>query len=85
MRIVIARAEHEVAFQDIVDLWSKHAANLDAIDMLAIAANALGKMMALQDQRKRTPEQIMEIVAANLEKGNQQIVAKLSQTVGSVQ
>jgi hypothetical protein len=85
MKVVIARPEHEVAFQDIVDLWSRHAEHLDAIDLLAIAANALGKMMALQDQRRRTPAQIMEVVALNLEKGNQQIVAKLSQTAGSVQ
>lgn len=85
MKVSMAKPEHEIAFQDIVALWSRHADKLDAIDLLAIAANALGKLVALQDQRKFTSEQIMAMVAENIALGNKQVLEQLSQTVGSVQ
>jgi hypothetical protein len=78
-----AKVEHEVAFQEIVDLMKKHAGDLDAIEMLAITANALGKMIAMQDQRRWTSPAIMEIIAANIELGNKQMIAQLSNTKGT--
>lgn len=78
-----AGPEHEAFYQEFAALLKKHAGDLDAIVMLAIASNAVGKMIALQDQRKYTGPQIMEIVAKNIEEGNQQVLRGLSNTKGS--
>lgn len=75
---MIAKPEHEVAYQDICALVSKHASKLSAAELLAVAANMVGKLVAMQDQRKMTPDAAMEIVAKNLELGNSQVLANLA-------
>lgn len=82
MSLKLARPEHEVAYQDICALASKHADKLSAIELLAVASNMLGKMVAMQDQRTTTPSQAMEIVAQNLEHGNAQVLEQLAQSKG---
>lgn len=79
MKLHLARPEHEVAYQDICALASKHAAKLSSAELLAIAANMVGKMIALQDQRAMTPAEAMEIVANNIEYGNQTVVRNLAE------
>lgn len=81
-KLNMAKPEHEIAYQEIVALVNKHAGHLDSIEMLAVAANALGKMIALQDQRKWTALQIMEIVGQNIEYGNQQILQQFAASKG---
>ncbi len=79
-----ARPEHEVAYQDLCALMNRHADKMSAIELLAVGANMLGKLVALQDQRKYTPVQVMEIVAKNIEHGNAQVIAELANnTAGS--
>ena len=73
-----SRPEHEVAYQDLCALVNKHADRLSAIELLAIAANMVGKLVALQDQRTVTPNKAMETVARNIELGNQQVIEQLS-------
>ena len=82
-KIIMANPAHEVAYVDLCALVSKHSAQLTAAEMLALAANMLGKLVAMQDQRVMTKDIAMEIIARNLEQGNHQMVAQISQTVGS--
>lgn len=77
--IVNAKPEHEVVYQDLVKLVTKHADKISPLEMLAIAANMLGKMIAMQDQRTITPAQAMEIVSQNIEFGNKEILETLMQ------
>ena len=77
MKLQTAKPEHEVAYQDLCALVSKHADRLSAVELLAIAANMLGKLVAMQDQRALTPKQAMELVATNIERGNQQVLEQL--------
>ncbi len=83
MKRVIANSAHEVVYAELAALMNKHAEQLSAIDILAIAANMVGKLIALQDQRSVTPEMAMEIVGRNIELGNAQVVGMLAQTQGS--
>lgn len=83
MRVHIAKPEHEVAYADLCALVSKHADKLTAAELLAVAANMLGKLVALQDQRHVTPREALEIVARNIEHGNQQVLELLLETVGT--
>lgn len=78
----LAKPEHEVAYQDLCALVNKHAADMSALELLAVAANMLGKLVALQDQRKVTPATAMEIVAQNIEHGNKQVLDQLGRTQG---
>lgn len=61
----------------------KEAADLDAIEILAIAAYTVGQLIALQDQRTITPSMAMEIVAKNIEAGNLHVIEGLTETEGS--
>lgn len=83
MSLKSATPEHEAFYQDLAALLKKHAGHLSALEMLAVASNAAGKIVAMQDQRKTTPEQAMEVVARNIEHGNQQTIAELMKSVGS--
>lgn len=82
MSFHIARPEHEVAYQDLCQLVNKHAGKLTTIELLAVAANMVGKIVAMQDQRTTTPEAAMEVVAANIEHGNRSIFEHLANNTG---
>ncbi len=76
---------HEVLYLDLCALVNKHTKQVPAIEILAVAANMLGKLIAMQDQREMTPEMAMKIVALNIELGNKQVVEQLAQTKGTPQ
>jgi hypothetical protein len=77
------RPEHEIAYQDLCALVNRHADKLTALELLAIGANMLGKLLALQDQRTTTQEMAMRIIIENIQEGNQQVVAQLMKSEGS--
>lgn len=81
-RIIQANPEHEATYQELSALIGRHADKMSAEDVLAIAANMVGKLIAMQDQRTMTPKRAMDIVARNIEFGNQQVQAMLGQTKG---
>lgn len=80
-----AKPEHEIVYQELNKLVNRHAAVMTPLEILAIAANMLGKLIALQDQRKISPAAAMEIVARNIELGNQQVIEELRNTKGNPQ
>lgn len=71
------RPEHEVAYQDLCALINKHASVLTPLELLAVASNMLGKLIAMQDQRVVTRDTAMQVVVSNLELGNQQALDEL--------
>jgi len=77
-----ARPEHEVLYTELVELVTRHTANMSKIEILAIAANMIGKLIAMQDQRVITSEMALEIVIKNLEEGNRQALEALENTKG---
>jgi len=83
MSIKTANPKHEVAYQELTALLNRHALYMTPLEVLAIAANMVGKIVALQDQRITTPAQAMEIVTRNIELGNAQVVAELMKSGGS--
>lgn len=82
MGIRTSNPQHEVAYQEMIALLSKHAGHLTSVEMLAIGANMVGKLVALQDQRSITPAEAMEVVIKNLELGNQQALVEISASKG---
>lgn len=80
-----ANRRHEAFYQDLATLLKKHAGHLSALEMLAIASNAVGKIVAMQDQRTVTPAMAMDVVARNIELGNEQTIAELMNSTGAPQ
>jgi hypothetical protein len=76
-----SKPEHEIAFQEIAALLDKHAGKLTSLEMLAIAANMVGKLVALQDQRYVTPEKAMNVVIENIQNGNKQVIDDLHNSI----
>lgn len=74
---VLAKPEHEIVYQDLVKLLRRHAHKVSAQEVLAIGANMLGKIIALQDQRVMSREDALRIVADNIEFGNSQVLDAL--------
>lgn len=60
---------------DMVALMRKHQA-LPADELLAVAAYFVGQLLALQDQRRMTPEMGLQIISSNIEAGNAQAIAQ---------
>ena len=85
IKAIRAKPEHEVAYQDLVALVSKHADKMTAMEILAVAANMVGKLAAMQDQRKMTPEAVMELIAQNVEVGNKTVIDELAKSEGTRQ
>lgn len=78
-----ALPNHEVAYQDLCKLVSKHANELSALELLAVASNMLGKLVALQDQRVVTSEMAMDVVIKNIQIGNMQAIDEVANSQGS--
>lgn len=81
---MIANPEHEITYQELTALIAKHTVSgkLSSLEVLAIAANMVGKILAMQDQRKITPAKAMEVVAKNLELGNAQVIEEIRTATG---
>jgi methanogenic corrinoid protein MtbC1 len=70
MKLVSPTAKHTACRDAMINAIRNEAADMDAAEILAIAAYTVGQLIALQDQRKMTPAQAMDIVAKNIEAGN---------------
>lgn len=69
--------------QDFLDaLKAQMPPNMDAQRILAITSQFVGQLVALQDQRKMTPDMAMQIVQENIEIGNHAALLALSQPEG---
>lgn len=71
---VVAGAAHRAFFDDVMKLTKEKYADTPAIELLAIFANTLGKMIALQDPMRYTNELVMKLVADNIEAGNAEAI-----------
>lgn len=76
-------AAHQEFMADIKAAMAKHP-DLSAMEMLALASQLVGNLVALQDQRAMTPAQAMEVVAQNIEEGNKVAIETcLGDTLGN--
>ena len=79
-RVLPTNPEHEVLYNELANLLERFK-ELPKEEVLAVAANMVGKIIALQDQRTMTPERAMAIVERNIEIGNRQIFELMQQDV----
>lgn len=83
MSLIITNPAYEAAYQDLIALVQRHADQMTALEILAIASNMVGKLIAMQDHRTVSADDAMEIVVANIETGNQQVAEHMmNETAG---
>lgn len=68
----------QVAMRDrVLAVMRAEVGNLPADELLAVMANLVGHVIAMQDQRRFTPDAVMALVTANIQSGNRQAVNDL--------
>lgn len=67
---------HCEAMADLKAALAKHD-NLHPVVFIALAAQLIGNLIALQDQTKFTPEMLMDVVARNIEIGNATAISNM--------
>jgi hypothetical protein len=64
-----ANAAHVKFMNDLKNVLAKNV-DLSGVEMLAITSQFVGNLIAAQDALKYTSEQVMQMVAQNIEVGN---------------
>ena len=61
----------------VMQAIQQHAASMDAVEVLAVLAHAVGQCIAMQDQTKHTAEALLALVDSNIEAGNLEMIEQL--------
>lgn len=79
MRRVVPKSLHLEARREMVGALCAYQDKLCPAELLAVASQVVGSLIALQDETRLTPEHAMEIVLQNIEEGNRAANADLAQ------
>jgi hypothetical protein len=77
MSKIVTSPAHEVAYLEICALLQRNADQMTAVEVLAVAANLVGKLIAMQDRSTMTVPEALAIVTANMELGNEQATRQM--------
>ena len=61
----------------LLAVMQQHGAELQAEELLAVAAHLVGQLIAMQDQRTMSPAVAMQLVGQNIERGNLEAIDNL--------
>ena len=76
-------AAQDAFMRSLKDTLRTSGNSLSPVEWLAITSQFLGILVAIQDQRKLTKDDVMAMVAANIEEGNRSYIEFLTiQTAG---
>ena len=78
-----ATPEQEITYAQLCEFLRQYGGNLSPQQFLAMVANVLGKVLALQDQNTMTLNDAMAMINKNIIAGNKQALAAMMHTVGS--
>ena len=82
MKVITPSAKPQACRDAMINAIRKEAADMDASEVLAIAAYTVGQLIALQDQRKMTPAMALKVISDNIEAGNLQAQAEVKSAGG---
>lgn len=82
MKVKDPTPQHKAFRDDLIAVLRKYP-DMQADEILAISSYFVGQIIALQDQRKMTPEKAMKIVASNIEAGNQHTMKEVLSAGGT--
>lgn len=81
---VLAKPIHDEVKNAIMESIRPFQDKLSAEEILAIMSKCVGMLVALQDQRKYSPQAVMAMVATNIEGGNQDMINQLMNSQGGM-
>lgn len=81
-KLLSPTAADQAFHDDMMKMFRKHLRPNTKERLLALASQVVGEVLAHQDQRKWTPAQCIEMIQANIEKGNADEVARLMKLDG---
>lgn len=84
-KVHAAQEQHEQMYQELTGVIRKYTDKMSGAEVLAILSVICGQALALQDQRTMTPERGMKLILANIEAGNQRVLAQLAAVSGPKQ
>jgi hypothetical protein len=83
-KVVQPSADHEKLRLALCQAIRRKAPDMPAEEILAVFSQFVGQLIAVQDQRRFTPDSIMTLVSANIEMGNQHALdTLLNETAGT--
>ena len=82
-RTVEPDERHHAFKRDVDELLKKHSEKLQAVEVLALASQLVGMIIAFQDQQTMTSDRAMKIVSLNIETGNKMAVVEVNRTIGN--
>jgi len=85
MVMIPANAQVDAFHHDLNELLRKHAGHLRAEELLAVSAQVVGQIIAFQDRRVFSQNQVMQIVQRNLVLGNQAACETVASSMGPIQ
>ena len=83
MAIHIPPSPRHVVARDNIVKGLRDLEDLTPPELLAVAAQVVGQLVALQDQTKYTSAQVMDLVGRNIEEGNRSAIAEIMTPQGS--
>ena len=83
MKYVTPSAADRQLHADIAALIKRHLTPDTPQRVLAIAAQVVGQVLAMQDQRTMSTNRAMQVIIANIEIGNRGVIDSLSDTKGN--
>lgn len=72
------KPEHLAMRTAVLEALKPYQEQIDAYEILAIMSHVVGQLVALQDQTRFTADQLMTMVAQNIEQGNAEVVQGLT-------
>lgn len=82
MKSVTPTAQHLAFRKGLETAIADHGKTLDAVELLAVLCHLVGQVIALQDQRTMTSAMVMELVSANIQRGNAEVLSGLLSETG---
>ena len=82
-RILEPTAQHQALHRELTAVLTKYAAEMKGEEILALTAQMVGQVLALQDQLTMTPERAMLIIQRNIEMGNAGVIDELMNSKGN--
>jgi hypothetical protein len=82
-RSMQTKPAHQQLVVDIMEIIKKTVPEIDPVEILAVLSVAVGRVVAMQDQRRYSPEAVMAIVSRNIEIGNREVIEALHRSEGS--
>lgn len=76
--------KHTAFLDELKATLGSSGKDIDAVELLAVTSQFVGMLIALQDQRRYSPQAAMEVVIRNIEIGNHTAISvNFMETKGS--